>query len=117
MRKILAIMAMALFLAGPAWAEPFLVCDPAPASDQITDSKVILDGVDYGWQTYQEVTVDGTTYAVLADLEGLTDGQHTAQAQFRNLWGESSVAPDPPFAFTKSVPGVGSLFVIVRTDR
>ena len=114
MRKVLAILVMVLLLAATTWAEPFLVCDPSQYAEE---SKAIIDGVDYGWQAYQEVTVDGITYAVLADLEGLADGQHTAQAQFRNVWGESAVAPDPPFGFTKSLPGAGSSFVILRTDR
>ena len=119
---IFGILVFALILrvafAKNCGAEPFLACNPAPATDQITESKAIIDGVDYGWKPYEEViTKDGQTICVLADLETLTDGQHTAQAQFRNVRGESAVAPDPPYSFTKKLPDPGSSFVIKRTDR
>ena len=88
--------------------------DPAPAEDQVTERKVIIDGVDYGWQAYEEITVDGVTYAVFFDCGSLSEGPHTAQAYFRNLWDESD--PSALYEFNVVFPSAPTGLSIVQLE-
>ena len=101
MKKLLVglILAVSLIFASTVWANPFLVCDPQPDTDEFV---VVIDGV----QTivpYQETVIGGDTVVVLADLAGIEDGNHTVSVKAKNIWGESSPSP---FLFSKILPSV-----------
>jgi len=108
--KTLLMVVVFVFLASGAWADPYLVCDMPPASDNVTGCEVEVDGTVYPGScltttSAPEICGDGSCYE-LADLGslGLPSGQHNIRARFFNAWG-SSVWSD---AITGGAPGVPS---------
>lgn len=105
MKKLLFLiltLAFGLSLYSVAQAAPLLVCDPAPANDQVTEVQVIRNGVAGSWVAYTTQTISGVVYCVLQDLAPLANGNYTVTAKFRNAWGESPSSS--PFTFTKQLP-------------
>jgi len=101
MKKILVFLVV--FFPAVCFASPFLVCD---TMTDVNETQVTIDGVAQGWVPYEEREFGGQTYCVLADLAGISKGNHTVTAQARNFWEES--AQSDPFDFSKQdapVPG------------
>ena len=100
MKKVIMILAVMLF-AAPAFAEPWIVCDPQTDADGYT---YIIDSgtpVDTPYTTF--VASDGKTYAKIADVGNVSNGSHTINVvAFRNSaeWGRL-VSASIPFAFTR----------------
>ena len=102
------------------FAGPFLASDPAPEKDKITRSRAELDGTWDEWVNVPGCTekqvgcvwtdIDGVKNYLHKDLEGIIDGDHTARAQWGNVWGDGEITD--PFVFTKKRPGKGSLRLI-----
>jgi len=91
-----------LCLVGLANAEPFLVCDTYPASEQVIGFVYTVDsGAEVKVPYKEQVMSDGSTVAVLADMSFVADGNHKITVKAYNMWGES----DPvPFDFTRKLP-------------
>jgi PhoPQ-activated pathogenicity-related protein len=107
MKKILLALILVLFAStAMAQAAPRLVCSPAIATDNVTQSQVTVNGTAGVWVTYTTATIDGTVYCVLQDLASLANGNYTVTAKFKNQWGES--ASSIPFTFTKGLPSAPS---------
>ena len=102
MGRILLIIA--LLFAVPAWAGPFVTCDPYPAGD-VTKFQVTYDGTTTE-VPYIETVFDGQIKAVLKDLTGIPMGAHDIKASACNIWGCSN--DSVPLEFTKELPGVPS---------
>ena len=100
--KKLGVLLVVLFvtLASFAYAGPYLVCAPYPASDpQPTEFVMFLDGREVVEPAYKNP--DGTVQ-LFYDLEAISTGPHTLTVAARNEWGDSAAVP---FPFTKSLPG------------
>ena len=102
----IAALVIGLSFHSVAQAAPLLVCDPAPASEQVTHAQVTTNGTAGAWIPYTTQTIGGTTYCVLQDLATLTSGSYTVTAKFRNAWGDSVASS--PFTFVKAIPGAPS---------
>lgn len=100
--KKLALLALLLF-ATPAWAGPFVICDPYPPGAVPTKFQVTYDGVTTE-VPYIEAVFDGETKAVLKDLAGIPMGAHAVTAKACDIWGctDDSV----PLEFTKELLSV-----------
>jgi len=103
MKKMMLAMILFCFLliglASVVSANPFLVCDPPPASEEVDNYQVELNGT-----VVADVPPDASgQYGFKFDLSGLADGSFTAKARAHNVWGWSNFSD--PFDFTKSVPG------------
>lgn len=102
----LAALALALSaLINSAFAAPFLICDPypasAPASAVPTEFVVTISGVTAPITT-PAVDVTGGK-AMKLDLGPLSlSGTRTITAKAKNVWGES--AASAPFVFTAGAP-------------
>jgi len=100
MKKLLIVLAM-VFMAAPVFAEPWIVCDPQTDADGYT---YILDNgtpVDTPYSTF--VASDGRTYAKIADVGNVSNGNHTINVvAFKNSaeWGRL-VSASVPFAFAR----------------
>ena len=105
MKKLLVVLAMVL-LAAPAFAEPWVVCSPQSDADGYT---YILDNgtpVDTPYTTF--VASDGKTYAKIADVGSVANGNHTINVvafKTSTEWGRL-VSASVPFVFTR--PSVGT---------
>jgi hypothetical protein len=98
MKKLL-IIALVL-LATPVFAAPFLVSDPNPADEQVTNFKLSFDGGAY----VDSAPVGG---AIRYDLAGISVGTHSVVAKACNVW-DCSV-DSAPFPFVKRIPGAPTL--------
>jgi hypothetical protein len=104
MKKIFMIIVAVLLFACTANAAPFLVSDPAPATDEVTNFKLIFDG----GSPVDTVPVAG---AMRYDLSSIAEGSHTVVGQACNVWGCS--ANSLPFVFNKKIPGAPGVLRIV----
>lgn len=103
MKKMILAMTLCCLaligLASVASANPFLVCNPPPASAEVDNYQIELNGT-----VVADVLPDASgQYGFKFDLSGLADGSFTAKARAHNVWGWSNFSD--PFDFTKSVPG------------
>lgn len=102
---MLALLIVSLWMS-LALAEPLLVCDPAPATEQVTYAQVTRNGVAGAWIPYTTQVVGGVLACVLQDLAPLANGNYSVTAKFRNSWGDSVASV--PFTFTKALPAAPS---------
>ena len=98
----------------------YLACDPPDQADQVTAAQLEWNSV---WEPPFEVPGctekqvgcvwsddTGKMHFIVRDLDGATDGQHTARLRFINIWGEGQISN--PFVFNKSRPTKKQLRII-----
>ena len=95
MKKILALIAGILLIAGIAQAAPFLVCDSNPDA---TKYILEMDGTELPEGVCE---IDGSIKHDLASY--LNTGSHTVRAKAGNIWGWSTYSD--PFNFNANAPG------------
>jgi hypothetical protein len=103
MKYVLAL----LFLLIPSLVlgAPFLVCTPMPASYEITEFILEIDGQIIS--VPPEVLPDGT-FRIKYDLAGIANGNHTVRVKAKNMWEESGF----PFDFRSGSPATPGGFRI-----
>jgi len=106
MSKVLTgifLLAFCIFMAGSAFAAPYLVCDP---QTNVTSYIVTLDGTE---TEVPAQDLGNGTVRLHFDLASVTEGEHHVEVRAKNIWGVS----DPvPFDFTKTLPALPSGFSI-----
>jgi hypothetical protein len=102
MKKFLLAVVVVMLLAGPALADPWLVCDPYPTGDKPDGFKYVLDTGTEVSVAYSERLFGTENVAVVCDLATVTTGNHNIGVKAWNIWGDSASVP---FAFSKSLPG------------
>ena len=100
-KSLLAILVVLLF-AGPALADPWLVCDTYAAGEKPDGFKYTLDSGTEVSVAYSERVFGTENTAVICDLAGVTTGNHNISVKAWNIWGDSASVP---FALSKSLPG------------
>ena len=103
MKKLLITLFLLLF-ATPAFADPWIVCDPQNDAHGYSWS---LNGSPWKDTPYETFTKNGVTYAVVADLSGIVSGNYEIKVKayrVEELYGRLESA-EVPFAFSK--PSVG----------
>ena len=100
MKKILALIAGILLLAGTVYAQPFLVCDPNTGA---TKYMLEMDGTELPEGVCE---ADGSLRYDMAAYANT--GTHTVRAKAGNVWGWSIYSD--PFNFNANAPGAPSGF-------
>lgn len=95
----LLLLVLIIALAITVHASPFLVCDPYP--ETATQPEWFVTNLDGGGDNEQlpQDTPEGKR--IHADLQYVTDGQHTMTVKACNVWGCST---STPFLFTRQIP-------------
>lgn len=107
MKKCAILVVLAtLFLVGPAFASPFLVCDPYVGPAVIPDYfKVTIDsGVPFNSITYQIPASSPTAYILHYDLGAISVGQHSVSVsacKAATTWSAEVCSAVVPFTFTR----------------
>ena len=107
MRSLKVFLTLIALVCAPAWAAPFLVCNPS------TDADVDIVAWQEGTVITRSPTVAGACHA---DLVAITPGTHSITVWFEStLWGTQSAAV--PFSFSKpSSGGVGPTGIGIRKN-
>lgn len=116
MKRLIGLLAIVLlFMAGPVWAEPWLVCDPQTDADGYVYS---LNGGPEVEVSYEErLFEEGGQAAVVADLAGVPVGAFTFEVRAYKddpIWGRLESSPVP---FESVRPGSGSTPTGLRLAR
>lgn len=116
MKRLIGLLAIVfLFLAGPVWAEPYLVCDPQTDADGYVYS---LNGGPEVEVAYEERVFDEVGQkAVIADLASIPEGPFTYEVRaYLNdpVWGRLESATVP---FESARPASGSAPAGLRLAR
>lgn len=110
--KLFTLTAVLFLVAALGSAQPYLTCDPYPASGaQPDDFVIVLDGNTY----YSAAVVDANGLRILLfDLAGLWQpGQNSTIVWARNVWGESAQVP---FDFNAGLPTGPQNFRVVGSS-
>jgi len=104
MKKVLVSL---WFLASVAYSAPYLVSDPyIPQSDPgLNPIQFVIHGLQANDITVNATTLSGGNLVLEYDLATLPNGTYHVTAAAVNIFGGESPFSDPPFAFTKGVPG------------
>lgn len=105
MRNLLAVSLLAV--GSPAFAAPFLVCDPYPTdvSAQAVPTEFVVSISGLAPITTPASPVGTNQVRLRLDLGPLNlTGTKTVTAKARNAWGESESSA--PFTFTAGVPAI-----------
>lgn len=116
MKKLL--FAWLVLFANSVFADPFLSADPyAPTGDpNLTPVSFIITGLGANPITSTAYIQPSTGQIyLLYDLATLPNGTYSVTAAAVNVFGGTSPASNPPFAFTKGVPGTPSNLQIRQT--
>ena len=112
MKILLLVLVLVLAMTGMAQAAPFVVSDPNPASDNVTNAIYIEMAANYNG-TCSAVDVLGKPRVSIPDVAnairfdvgqvgtGVSTGPHWWCVAQVNLFGESAFVP---FSFNKAVP-------------
>lgn len=104
------IFIVLLLLIQGAIAAPYLVSDPyVPQSDpNLNPTQFIIHGLTATDVTINATTLSGGNLILEYDLATLPNGTYHVTAAAVNIFGGASPFSNPPFDFTKGVPGVPS---------
>ena len=98
MLKLLYFIISTVLIATPAWASPFLVCDPYPATDfQPTEYLLQWDG-SMIWISSPPEGLADEGVRLKFDLVDVSSGSHSVKVKAKNKWTESTAVP---FSFVK----------------
>ena len=97
-KKVLALIAGILLLAGICQAQPFLVCDPQP---NVREYELDIDGTII---TGIQAELD---YSLKYPMDAWMGGTHNVIGRAKNIWGWGPWNTDP-FTFNADAPGAPS---------
>jgi len=110
MKRKISLAVILILFPIMAFAEPFLVCDPPEAGQDV--GYYLVSGLSIV-QPDEKIPVDGTgEFGFKVDLSPLPFGNYTITAMACNDWGCSEASV--PFEFTKIVPSTPSKLSISR---
>lgn len=103
-KKLLLTIAVIL-ICSTAYASPFIVCDPYPASASVDQFVLTMDGATI---TVDAKVADNGSTSLYYDVGSIASGTHTLTAKAKcSLWGVESNS-SAPFVFTRPAGSINA---------